>query len=71
MNCNEVYLRQLENLIRDKLLPVYNKYYTLVDEEKPTLELPVLLKLDRKVPALLKPIGDLTFTSNGRKPRKN
>ena len=60
------YVRHLEALILDSLLPVYHKYYALTGEEKPALDVSIL---PRKVPALLK--GDLKFASDRVKPRKN
>lgn len=55
MNVENEYVRKLEELISEKLLPVYDKYYELIEQPKPELDVLVISKLDRKIPALFKP----------------
>jgi len=62
------YTKQLEELIAIKLLPIYSKYYLLIGEPEPDLQLPVPLK-KQQVPALLS--GAFAFTSNRQTARKN
>lgn len=66
MNTNPSYTRELEELIQEKLLPVYKKY-CLMTGTKDEISISV-----RRIPALLdKNFGVSVATSNVRKPRKN
>lgn len=71
MNFNDQYIRQLEDLIANKLLPVYDKYYSMINQPKPELDVLIVSRISNKIPALFKPAGALTFASDERKPRKN
>jgi len=55
MQADSQYIEHLENLIMEKLLPVYNKYYSLLGMTKPDLDLPSELKVRQKLPALFLP----------------
>lgn len=50
------YIKKLEDVIQQQLLPVYNKYYILTKNKRPPLDIldTILIKKDKKVPALLK-----------------
>lgn len=58
MNQQDHYVRELENLIVNKLLPVYSKYYTEHNLDTPydktTENLLSQLKCKKELPALLK-----------------
>lgn len=70
MNNNAEYLAKLEQMIKDQLLPVYDKYYRLIGEQAPPLLVPV--KRKEKIPALLqKRTGVSAATSDRVKARKN
>jgi len=55
MSTDSQYVEHLEKIIMEKLLPVYNKYYSLLGIPKPDLDLPVELKIRQKLPALFLP----------------
>ncbi len=59
MTIKRSYVAELEFLILDKLLPIYEKYYKVVGKPIPYNELPHdLLKevyIKKELPALLKP----------------
>lgn len=55
MSSNQDYIRELENLILTQLLPVHDKYYRLLGETPPDLNLSFEFKLRQRVPALFKP----------------
>jgi len=51
MNDKDKYIMQLENLILNILLPVFNKYYRLKGLPIPELNMPIMYS--RKIPRLL------------------
>ena len=55
MSHDSQYVEHLEKLITEKLLPAYNKYYSLLGQHAPTLDLPAELKVKQKLPALFLP----------------
>ena len=55
MSSDSQYVEHLEKIIMEKLLPVYNKYYSLLGTPKPDLDLPAELKVRQKLPALFLP----------------
>lgn len=55
MSADSQYVEHLEKLITEKLLPVYDKYYSLLGVSKPDLDLPLELKAQRKIAALFLP----------------
>lgn len=59
MDRRDKYIRQLEKVISEELLPVYNKYYNLIDEPRPDLDIPISLK-PKEIPALLRGFPMLT-----------
>jgi hypothetical protein len=68
MNNSDRYIRQLEELIANKLLPVYNKYYEVTNQTKPVLDLPVAF-IPRQIPALFKRgFGATLVPRNSKKP---
>lgn len=54
MQDNYDYIQQLENIIKNRLLPVYKLYYEQKGEVTPELGLEVISKLHRQEPALFK-----------------
>ncbi len=52
MNDNERYIEQLEKLIVNKLLPIYDEYYELTGLPKPELNIP-FFRNRKKLPVLL------------------
>ena len=65
MDKRDKYIKQLEMLIAENLLPTYNKYYDLIKEPKPELDIPISLK-SKELPALLR--GFPMLTPDVRKP---
>jgi hypothetical protein len=55
MSSNQEYVAQLEELILTQLLPIRNKYYRLLGETPPELNLTFEFKLRQRVPALFQP----------------
>ena len=55
MNADQDYIAQLENLILTELLPVREKYYRLLGETPPNLDLSFEFKLRQRTPALFLP----------------
>jgi hypothetical protein len=55
MSADSQYVEHLENLITEKLLPAYTKYYSLLGQRAPDLDLPTQLKMKSKVAALFLP----------------
>lgn len=53
MNDEERYIEQLEKLIVNKLLPIYDEYYRLTGLPKPELNIPSSIK-KKNLPALLR-----------------
>jgi hypothetical protein len=53
MNDNERYIEQLEKLIVNKLLPIYDEYYKLTELPKPELDIP-FSHTKKKLPVLLR-----------------
>ena len=54
MQTNDKYIQQLESIIINRLLPVYNLYYSQKGEVPPELDLDLVRKLRRQEPALFK-----------------
>lgn len=54
MNFERQYINQLEQLILEKLLPIYSKYYKITGQTEPELDELRPLKAKKQVPALLK-----------------
>jgi len=52
-NDKDWYIEELEKVIVNKLLPIYNLYYETMDLPKPELNIPVS-KSKKKLPALLR-----------------
>lgn len=52
-NEKDWYIEELERLIENKLLPVYNLYYETMDLPKPELDIPIR-KVKKQLPALLR-----------------
>jgi|OpeIllAssembly_1097287.scaffolds.fasta_scaffold28492_5 hypothetical protein len=53
MNDKERYIEQLEKLIVNELLPIYDEYYKLTELPKPELDIP-FSRNRRKISALLR-----------------
>jgi len=59
MNDKDRYIEQLEKLILNELLPIYNKYYALKGMPRPELSIPIP-RSPRKLPAILqKQVSDI------------
>lgn len=54
MQTNDLYVQQLENVIINRLLPVYRLYYEQKGEFPPELDLEVIKRMHRQEPALFK-----------------
>ncbi len=54
MSVNQDYIAELENLILTELLPVREKYYKLLGETPPALNLSFEFKVRQRTPALFK-----------------
>lgn len=55
MSQDQTYIAELENLILTELLPVREKYYRLLGETPPQLDLSFEFKVRQRTPALFKP----------------
>ena len=53
MKDKDLYIQELEKLIRSELLPIYNKYFEMTGDPKPTLNVPIL-ESNKKLPLLLR-----------------
>jgi len=53
MNDKDRYIEQLEKLIVNKLLPIYDEYYELTGLPRPELNIPIC-RAAKRIPALLR-----------------
>ncbi len=64
MSSSTEYITQLEALITERLLPIHAKYYALLGQDAPDLELSYAFKVRQKMPALFKPKNNKLVKDN-------